>query len=113
MTAARDTIVGALDIASLVLCACGPEAQNMTAQGNALGVCARNMSSPERAAQKPRARFVALLQGALFCDFVSRGGAPGFHAVALSARNATCQKFSGWVSNFHQTNFFIRPKLIL
>lgn len=38
MTTARDTIVDALDIESFVLCAGGPKAPNMTAQGNALGI---------------------------------------------------------------------------
>jgi hypothetical protein len=89
MTTPRDTIVDALDIEKFALCARGPKAQNVTAQGNALGVCAQNISGPERAAQKSRARFVAPLQGALFCDFVSRDDAPGFHVVALSALIAT------------------------
>jgi hypothetical protein len=60
----------------------------MTAQGNALGLVAKKISSPERAAQKSGAGFVAPFQGALFCDFVFRGVAPGFHVVALSARDA-------------------------
>jgi hypothetical protein len=87
MTTTRDTIAGALYIERFALCARGPKAQNMTAQGNALGTNAQIESSPERAAQKSDTRIVTPLQGAL-CGFDSRGVAPGFHVIALSARDA-------------------------
>ena len=94
MTTARDTIVDALDIESFKLCAGGPKAPNMTAQGNALGINAQTISSPERALQNSRGRFVAPLQGALFCGLDSRGVAPVYLVVALSARDvAGCEKF--------------------
>ena len=113
MTTARDTIAGALDIERFALCARGPKAQNMTAQGNALGTNAQIESSPERAVQISGTRFVAPPQGALLCDFDTRGVAPGCHVIALSARDATCQTMSEWVSESDRTNFFIRPKLTL
>jgi hypothetical protein len=93
MTTARDTIVDALDIESFVRCAGGLKALNMTAQGNALGVPFKNISSPERAAQTSREHFVLPFQGVSSGDFISRGVAPGCLVIALSARNACgCDK---------------------
>jgi hypothetical protein len=89
MTTARDTIVDALDLESFVLCAGGLKAPNMTAQGNALGLAVKNISSPERAAQTSRTRLVSPFQGVnLFLGYESRGVAPGYHVIALSARDA-------------------------
>ena len=100
MTTARDTIVDALDIESFVLCAGGPKAPNMTAQGNALGKNAQTISSPERASQNSRECFVAPLQGALFCGLISRGVAPDYHVIALSARDKTgTEKFWARLAN--------------
>jgi hypothetical protein len=93
MTTARDTIVDALDIESFVLCAGGLKAPNMTAQGNALGLSVKNISSPERAAQTSRDRLVSPLQGVkFFWGYESQGVALGYHVVALSARDPDAQK---------------------
>ena len=54
MTTARDTIVEALNIETFMLCERGLKAPNMTAQGNALGLDVKIISSPERAKQKCR-----------------------------------------------------------
>ncbi len=87
MTTARDTIVDALDIESFVLCAGGLKAPNMTAQGNARGSGTQKISSPERATQTSRVRFVSPFQGLnLFLGYESQGVALGYHVIALSAR---------------------------
>ena len=100
MTTARDTIVDALDIESFGLCAGGPKAPNMTAQGNALGINTQTISSPERASQNSRGRFFSPLQGASFCGLVSRGVAPVCPVIALSARDKTAtEKFWARLAN--------------
>ena len=100
MTTARDTIVDALDLESFVLCAVGPKAPHMTAQGNALGINAKIISSPERALQNSRGRFFAPLQGASFWGLISRALAPGYPVIALSARDKTAtEKFWARLAN--------------
>jgi hypothetical protein len=67
--------------------AAGLKARNKKAQGNALGIGARIIHSPERARQKSRDRFVLPFQGASSYGFVSQGVALGYHVIALSARD--------------------------
>ncbi len=89
MMTARDEIVDALGIKNFVFRAPGLKAPNTIAQGNALGLVAQFISSPERAGQKSRVHFVVPLQGTLFFGFVSQGVALGCHVIALSARDET------------------------
>ena len=57
-------------IALLARAADGLKARNMIAQGNALGLNAQIIFSPERARQKSRDRFVAPLQDTPYPEFI-------------------------------------------
>jgi hypothetical protein len=64
----------------------GLKARHMTAQGNALGVASRLVSSPERAAQNSRRHFVLPFQGVSGSGRFTQGVALGCHVIAPSAR---------------------------
>ena len=84
----RNEIAHASGIENFAFRSPGLKAPNTTAQGNALGMFAAIISSPERAAQNSRDRFVVPLQGTSFCGFVTQGVALGYHVIAPSAREA-------------------------
>jgi hypothetical protein len=72
----------------------GLKARNNEAQGDALGLSAQIISSPDRAQQKWVKCFVVPLQGTSFWGFVSQGVALGCLLTALSARKTRASKLT-------------------
>jgi hypothetical protein len=64
----------------------GLKAQNMKAQGNALGKVTATIPSPARASQNHYHSFVLPFQGKCPLARQTQGVALGYHVIALSAR---------------------------